>query len=384
MLMIYYSEQNELKLNFTKAVGHPCEIIITPWDRGICWSSIADGTIQECDWSKNLEIPLFLLMNEPDATAWLKHMPDSLVLHLLDFETIYPDLVFSAMWFASRYPQAIDLLKNFPLLLALILLSAKQNRWDQQAVIALLSTKRCQILAACGLQGTKTSLQLLKKLVVPKFTAKELNILQQLSTDKLFNQLNHLKYLDFTLLDFLIHNPLLTPSRFFLGYDAEWPWNKFLHLHSEIIRMADICNWQDIETAIISCHTLQMLHNLHDRLAKRISNNVESFPVSYFPAPPLTGTDHIVPLTNSRQLLIEGREQHHCVASFLQKIKTQEYYVYKVTAPERATLGLKIMDQNQIVLDQLKLCGNEEPAEETRIMVNSWIPNAHLQNHGSL
>lgn len=379
--MISYSEQNELKLNFTKMLGHPCEIIIAPWDKGIHWTRVTDRTVQEYDWSENLEIPLFLLMNEPDATAWIKHIPASLIPNLLEFETIYPDLVFSAMWFLSRYPHAIDLMKSFPLLLALILLCAKQNKWDQQTVIKLLSTKRCQILEACGLQGNNTSLQLLKKLVVQKFTSKELNILLQLPTATLFPQLNHLRYLDLTLLEFLTNYPQLTTSRFFLGYDAAWSWNEFQHLHGEIIRMADLCNWQDIDSVITSCRNIQMLYNLHDHLTKHYSNNIKSLPITYFPPPPLAGTDQIIPITNSRQLLLEGRMQHHCVASFLKKIKTEEYYVYKVTAPERATLGLKIISQNKFTLDQLKLCRNEKPSEETRTMVNNWIYKAQSQNN---
>ena len=68
--------------------------------------------------------------------------------------------------------------------------------------------------------------------------------------------------------------------------------------------------------------------------------------------------------------------QHHCVASYHQRILAGRYYVYSVTAPERATLGIKLAANGEMTIDQLKLRYNGRPSSETQAMVEGWLAEA--------
>ena len=48
---------------------------------------------------------------------------------------------------------------------------------------------------------------------------------------------------------------------------------------------------------------------------------------------------------------------HHCVASYHSQIVARQYFVYRVTSPIRATLGLRRLD-GEWQLDQLVEAGN--------------------------
>ena len=53
-----------------------------------------------------------------------------------------------------------------------------------------------------------------------------------------------------------------------------------------------------------------------------------------------------------------------------------KHYVYSVTAPERATLGVKLAANGEMTMDQLKLRYNGQPSAETRAMAAGWLAEA--------
>jgi len=59
-----------------------------------------------------------------------------------------------------------------------------------------------------------------------------------------------------------------------------------------------------------------------------------------FPAPPVPGTPDIVPLTSAAQLRAEGETQRNCVGSYTEQVMSRRCYIYRVLAPERATLEI--------------------------------------------
>lgn len=102
------------------------------------------------------------------------------------------------------------------------------------------------------------------------------------------------------------------------------------------------------------------------------------------PDPPIPGTAEILPLTTRRCLVEEGRHMQHCVGSYGDVVARGRAYVYRVLAPERATLaiGTNPGSQNQKsrwrVLE-LKLAGNQEPAKTTYDAVNRWLQGIQLE-----
>lgn len=91
------------------------------------------------------------------------------------------------------------------------------------------------------------------------------------------------------------------------------------------------------------------------------------------PLPPLPGTPEIVPLIIADDLVREGREQHNCVGGFAKWVQDGKGYIYRVLAPERATLSIVKGPDGCWCIDQLKLACNEPVSPATRQVVLSWI-----------
>ena len=60
----------------------------------------------------------------------------------------------------------------------------------------------------------------------------------------------------------------------------------------------------------------------------------------------------------------------HCCASYADKIRDGESYLYRVLAPERATLEIR---RRRPVILELRLAKNQSPAPRTRAAVDRWL-----------
>jgi hypothetical protein len=97
-----------------------------------------------------------------------------------------------------------------------------------------------------------------------------------------------------------------------------------------------------------------------------------------FPPPPLPGTDTIVPITTVAELDAEGRSQHHCVAGYAASVLAGDRYIYRVLAPERATLEIGL-DGGAPVLRQLNLSHNRMPSAATVTAVRRWFDDRKVR-----
>jgi hypothetical protein len=92
-----------------------------------------------------------------------------------------------------------------------------------------------------------------------------------------------------------------------------------------------------------------------------------------FPAPPVPGTDDIVPLTCSGQLAEEGREQTNCAGSYSTAVQCGALYVYRVVSPERATLSIVRGANGCWRIQELKGKRNVAVKKETLWHVQAWL-----------
>ncbi len=98
------------------------------------------------------------------------------------------------------------------------------------------------------------------------------------------------------------------------------------------------------------------LMEVHQDLAERTNRAYTRGAIAlpeHLPDPPLGGTTDIVPLRTPEEVVEEGRIMRHCVASYLHRVAAGNYFIYRVTHPVRATLGIE-RDQDQWVVDQIQ------------------------------
>ena len=106
----------------------------------------------------------------------------------------------------------------------------------------------------------------------------------------------------------------------------------YRRIFSDVLRMLE-----DI-SALQQCKTVVALERLHDRLvvnlndgrSKELIRDERGHPLS-IPTPPLAATEHILPITSQVELIEEGREMHHCIASHLKSVVDGKFAVYRMS-----------------------------------------------------
>jgi hypothetical protein len=116
---------------------------------------------------------------------------------------------------------------------------------------------------------------------------------------------------------------------------------------------------------------VSQVHRLHEQVIEELSLHKGRGTLP-FPAPPVEGTNTIVPLRNAVELVVEGRDQHNCVASYERLARRGDVALYRVTAPERATLSL-VRGQGSWMISELKGPCNRRVSERTREAVRRWL-----------
>jgi hypothetical protein len=120
--------------------------------------------------------------------------------------------------------------------------------------------------------------------------------------------------------------------------------------------------------------SLRKLQEWHLEMSRRwaIKNPPQTGPIF---VPPLEGTATIQPILSESELLQEGMEQNNCVAIRLQSVRAGKVFIYRVIAPERATVAIVRGPAGQWVIQEIKLRFNQQVSPSTLKHVNDWLEN---------
>jgi len=187
----------------------------------------------------------------------------------------------------------------------------------------------------------------------------------------------------------VLRAPLLRRYRFFrdaLAQAEQRPGADVLaelpRLVTDVERLGAVLERRDVSAVLDNCRSVAALRQLHDRWAdivnrgaeeRRRSAYLERYGGLGFPQPPLSGNESIVPITTIDELAAEGREMKHCVLAHAPAIFEGRAYVYRVLAPERATLELTLEGPAAVTLAELRGSGNADVSDETRQCVLRWL-----------
>lgn len=278
------------------------------------------------------------------------------------------------------FPEALDLVRTN---LALGVCIACAGRWDTlrgdatELTVRLLRMRRREACAALGFPGTETTVRLLAK-VLPEACSVALlmRIRRKLAEPGLAETLRHL--------------PVIGEKALFLA--AHWRWGRSVSipLFREMERESDGAALPKYGSLLED--TIQMRERLnrdgrpfrsvaevkrcHNRLAANMNDGTNGGDCLVldlkFPPPPIPGTEGIVALDSPGLLIDEGRKQRHCVAIKAEEVASGQMYVYRILAPERATLSVIRAGAGWEVGE---LCGpgNRPVAERTKQFVSNWF-----------
>lgn len=323
----------------------------------------------------------------------------------------------------ARKPATLDLLDSNPALAwalasASAFLEHRPSPIDDAAAADRVGQRQREIAAWLGFPGSEGSVRLLKKVPPDSCgTAPLLELRKLAAVAETAERLRHLRELPATVILAVgsrILGPSLTPAalrdvveeiaRLRNGRSAalhppnapQAPAPTIVHLLEDAARVAQMLPGAQPPRPV---HSLRALRRRHDELVDQFNQFAEprgavvpppeAMPAEAdapleptttsrgstrdFPPPPLPPGDGIVPITSRAALTHEGRAQINCVASYVESIRSGEYYVYRVTKPSRATLGLRCDRQGHWHMDQLAGFRNRTVSMELRAHVLQWF-----------
>ncbi len=278
---------------------------------------------------------------------------------------------------AACGPPAMDLIRATPAL-GLALACARRFRSISRPLRSARTLlgpghTQAEIAAWLGFPGTKAIIHLLRKLDDKCLSESALIYVRRIAVDpRLQRRAAHLPRLTRTCVR-LLSDPILERmvGQRLLHKAAEDPKLHICGSLLDIARMRHALDQADHWQRPLD--TVDQVEDMHDALVDQVlALDLAGLPI---PPPPVDGTATIQPILTPEALAEEGRRMGNCVASYLRELHNGSLAIYRVLAPERATLSLRMAHgkKSRWILDQLALARNEEPSVETRRIVEDWL-----------
>jgi hypothetical protein len=387
--------------------GQIRRLFLSGWGRGCRWVIESNGQLQVMPAHLDPGLPLFDV-----SVDWVRPWRETIPSDVRDILAQFVLGRWALLYWASRYPSALDLLRSEPKLLWLLVMTGEQVGWSEGTIAHYLRIKRRAILRVCGLQSSNAALNRLAKCELSPYGVESLGRLRSLlASFEILHALRHAKSICGATLRFMQQFPALMHARW-VQDAADEPGNfaELNQLVADIRQMGQQLHRDDVEDQMLRCRNCAELWRLHDRwvdqlnrdrrqdlnsatalarprhprewmpwlgrvLRNRIRQTLQSWSRCFrrYPAPPLAGTATIRPIRTYRALLKEGRSQRHCVAAYHERVMAGHYYVYQVLQPERCTLGLMLTPGQPPRLDQLKGVRNRVVSDATQRTVEDWL-----------
>ncbi|MCG6942347.1 MAG: PcfJ domain-containing protein [Thiohalocapsa sp.] len=260
-------------------------------------------------------------------------------------------------------------------------LASPQPERDQH-LERLVALKQAEIMARLELPDSKRAVKAMAK-IRPGAMSRELvgGLKRLLADDAALRVMGHLPALNLGVLTLLL-DPQLRALATPVLFEAVLADKQEDHFPFAARRLADIQQMADALGTDISRRRFRERKRL-DALFQDLARDYTRLDDARlegcrFPPPPVLGTDAIVPLRAPRALVEEGHKQHNCVAGYAERVAGGDTYIYRVLAPQRATLSLVRWSGGRWQIGELLRAGNHPVSAATRRAVTEWLEAARL------
>jgi len=368
----WYEGTGKLCIDWTALIGHPCQLDISCWQRGLQAQSMADGEPQPMPLS---DIGDWLLdLNDDAIRRWRATIPEP----VLAIVNQLPDHRVAIIELVARSTAGEDLFIANPKLFWLLVDARVMHTRDVDAAANVLKLKQRDLLKLLGLSGTAQQVKILRKTRDTLLTRHQILKLRLLLSDAVIcSYFSHERDITATQIDVLDEYPWLAacPAKALIDCLDDRQNRRWFN---DTLRMLN-----DLD-ALRRCTTRDALMRLHDRLVEQLNNRrmTEALirdrygNVAAVPEPPLPGNGQITPLTTQEAVVQEGMQMHHCIGSYLARVVEGRYAVYHIELPERLTIGVNIKNNGSVVLDDIRGKRNAQPSDAAQELIESWFTRA--------
>ena len=254
----------------------------------------------------------------------------------------------------------------------------EREQWLDQ----LIELKQSEIMARLGLPASKRAVKAMAKIRPPSMS-RELaaGLKRLLGDDAALQVMGHLPALNLGVLTLLL-DPQLRALATPVLFEAVLAEPQETYFPFTARRLADIQQMADALGVDISRRRFRernRIDALFEDLARDYTRLEDGrLEGCRFPPPPVSATDSIVPLRTPQALVEEGRKQHNCVAGYAERVAGGDTYIYRVLAPQRATLSLVRWSGGGWQIGELLRAGNSPVSAATRRSVREWLENSRL------
>jgi hypothetical protein len=276
----------------------------------------------------------------------------------------------------ARTPEFLDLLVSNPALAFVLAddLGRRHARPDEQRI---LCSKQAALVAQAAFPAGAKVARTLRKVVPESINAGSmLQLREALRDTAAAARLGHLRKINAGVLKLLGSDRLRAVSApALLEEVAQSAREKYQpatgHLLEDVLAFEE-----ELRGGVrrLRFDSVQRVRRAHDALAAEyIAINERGILDCRFPPPPIRGTETIVPLTEPRALIVEGVRQKNCVASYAHSVARGDTFIYRVLAPERATLAIRPAEGGAWYVSELLAACNEDVSAATARAVRRWL-----------
>ena len=248
--------------------------------------------------------------------------------------------------------------------------------WEQANYYA--RRKQKQILKFLGFPDTNIIVKLMKKIDTTEISIALLRLLKAalIEDNPTVKLLSHYKTITPGMLGLLrtFITPLVTPR--IVADVAKSERERFYsHTADRLTDIQHMKNAAPVEVDVQPLQGMRAVADTHETFLLQIRDAVAEHrrQQNYLGDPPFEGTDTIIPISTKDGLRLEGKHMKNCVGTYIDKVLRGEMYIYKVLAPQRATMSIIPQWGREWRCCELKLKCNKQPGTKTKDAVITWL-----------
>ena len=292
---------------------------------------------------------------------------------------------------------AVELMEDCPAIISLIAagLNAKMpvREYTEQAKY-LVRQKRKKILSYFSYPSSKSVIKLMRKIPAPDTGLSYLESFRKIMLEgdpKEIKILQHAEHINWMVLHLLSGGYFDSRVRasFILEIGRLTEHEELYEVHRQISEMDRIIDAADGELTVPALTNLKSLEIVHDRLVSEYMEvkKYKEIIKMEFPAPPLPGMEianeekgryGIFPLKNGIDLLCEGLEMEHCIATYAHKIVEENgwLYAYHVHLPNKPPATILIRNNpclGKAQIEEIRGFHNSQVDPAVEFYVDNWL-----------